>query len=440
MAERYRKRVEAELAEGSAGEPARASQGADATGGRTDERRAREAALSHGPAPSGGSHRAGRRPALVAARSQGAGGRARGRAAGARRRSTSSGRASSHTAPTTSRRCGQLATDPRATLRERALELLAIGKDPYAQELLVKGLEDPEDAIVSEAKAMQFLAYDDHAELTPLAQKVYKRSTGAAREEALRMLATDPSSERLFTRLLKDKSETSSIRRISASGLQSLNPAAFEKTARTIVTDDDDYDEIRGDQPRRPRPRPRGTREARGPEVRRGRAASRRDRPSRRHCARQASASSATARHDRSHGPRTLGRSRRSDRDGQTAAGRGPLASRAAPRGITAVRGPRNQRGGATPRLPPRELRERRPATRSRAVRARRARDGRHPYAVAGGGPRAARGVHDAARGARASSSTRSRVSAGNDDVVSFDDFAPEAAIEGRSRRSANWR
>jgi hypothetical protein len=139
----------------------------------------------------------------------------------------------------------QLATDPRATLREKALELLAIGKDPYAQDLLVKSLENPDEAVVSEAKAMEFLAYDDHAELAPLARKVYKRSTGAAREEALRMLATDPSSERLLTRLLKDKSETSSIRRISASGLQSLNPGAFEKAARTIVTDDDDFDEIR---------------------------------------------------------------------------------------------------------------------------------------------------------------------------------------------------
>lgn len=139
----------------------------------------------------------------------------------------------------------QLATDPRATLRERALELLAIGKDPYAQELLVKSLENPDEAVVSEAKAMQFLAYDDHAELAPLARKVYERSTGVAREEALRVLATDPSSERLLTRLLKDKSETSSVRRISASGLQSLNPGAFEKAARTIVTDDDDFDEIR---------------------------------------------------------------------------------------------------------------------------------------------------------------------------------------------------
>jgi len=138
-----------------------------------------------------------------------------------------------------------VATDPRATLRESAIELLAIGKDPYAQDLLVRGLERAEDAVVSEARALQFLGYDDHADYAPLARRVYRRATGAAREEALRMLATDPQSERLFTRLLKDKSEKSSIRRISASGLQSLNPEAFERAARRIVADDDDYNEIR---------------------------------------------------------------------------------------------------------------------------------------------------------------------------------------------------
>ena len=85
----------------------------------------------------------------------------------------------------------QLATDLAAPLRERALERLAIDKDPYAQELLVRGLERPEEALVSEARAIQFLSYDDHAALAPLARKVYKRATGAAREEAVRALATD---------------------------------------------------------------------------------------------------------------------------------------------------------------------------------------------------------------------------------------------------------
>ncbi len=138
-----------------------------------------------------------------------------------------------------------LATDPRTTLRESAIELLAIDRDPYAQDLLVRGLETPEEAVVSDARALQFLGYDDHADHAPLARKVYRRATGAAREEALRMLATDPTSERLFSRLLKDKSEKSSVRRLSASGLQSLNPQAFERAARRIVADDDDFNEIR---------------------------------------------------------------------------------------------------------------------------------------------------------------------------------------------------
>jgi hypothetical protein len=138
-----------------------------------------------------------------------------------------------------------VATDPTPQLRERALELLAIDKDPYAQELLVKGLERSQDALVPEAKAIQLLGYDDHAEIVPLVRRVYKRAKGAAREEALRVLATDPQSERLFRRLLKDKSEKRSIRRLSASGLQSLNPDAFDRAARTIIADEDDDNDIR---------------------------------------------------------------------------------------------------------------------------------------------------------------------------------------------------
>ena len=138
-----------------------------------------------------------------------------------------------------------VATDPEPELRESALELLAMERDPYAQELLATGLERPSEALVPEAKAIQFLGYDDHGEYIPLVRKVYTRSKGPAREEALRVLATDPQSERLFARLLRDKSETRGVRRLSASGLQSLNPEAFEKTARKIVADEDEDNDIR---------------------------------------------------------------------------------------------------------------------------------------------------------------------------------------------------
>jgi hypothetical protein len=139
----------------------------------------------------------------------------------------------------------EVATDPERKLRVDALEILAVDKDPYAQELLVGGLKAPKDALVSEAKAIQLLGYDDHTEVVPLVREVYKRAKGVAREEALRLLAADPQSEKLFDRLLKDKKEKRSVREISASALQSLNPEAFEKSARKILVDESDYDDIR---------------------------------------------------------------------------------------------------------------------------------------------------------------------------------------------------
>jgi hypothetical protein len=139
----------------------------------------------------------------------------------------------------------EVATDQPRELRVRALEVLAIDRDGYAQELLVQGLREPKKALVPEAKAIQLLGYDDHADVVPLAREVFERGTGPAREEALRVLATDPESEQLFDRLLKDKSEKRRIRQLSASGLQSLNPEAFDQTARKIVADEDDYNDIR---------------------------------------------------------------------------------------------------------------------------------------------------------------------------------------------------
>jgi hypothetical protein len=139
----------------------------------------------------------------------------------------------------------EVATDPDRKVRDRAIEVLAMHKDSYAQKLLLDGLKSPEDALVPESKAIQYLGYDDHAEVIPVVREVYKRSKGAAREEALRLLAADPESAKLFDQLLRDKKEKRSVREISASGLQSLDPAAFEKSARKIVADESDYDDIR---------------------------------------------------------------------------------------------------------------------------------------------------------------------------------------------------
>jgi hypothetical protein len=139
----------------------------------------------------------------------------------------------------------ELANERSSTLRESALEMLAIHKDPYAQEALLRGLKDAKAALVSPAKAIQLLGYDDHAEVFATVRSLFQSASDTAKEEALRLLASDPGSERLFSKLLKDKTQRSMIRRLSAVGLQNLNAAAFEKAARKIVMDGEDYNEIR---------------------------------------------------------------------------------------------------------------------------------------------------------------------------------------------------
>jgi hypothetical protein len=130
-------------------------------------------------------------------------------------------------------------------LVEAALEVLASEKDPQVQELLRRGLSDAKAALVSPAKALQFLSYDDHAGIVQLARDIFHRATDTdTKEEALRVLASDPQSADLFANLLKDKSQPRGIRALSATGLQLVNPGAFAEAARAILNDNKDYDDI----------------------------------------------------------------------------------------------------------------------------------------------------------------------------------------------------
>jgi hypothetical protein len=66
-----------------------------------------------------------------------------------------------------------------------------------------------------------------------------------AKREAVRLLASDPTSKDLLADILKDKDERREVRNASASALQALAPAEFEEQAKQIVLDDDEYPEIR---------------------------------------------------------------------------------------------------------------------------------------------------------------------------------------------------
>jgi hypothetical protein len=131
-------------------------------------------------------------------------------------------------------------------LCERALEVLAAEKDPDAQDLLRRGLRDPKSALVSAAKALQFLSYDDHSNVADLALSIFNQLPDlGAKEAALRVLGTDPKSQDLFANLLKDKNQPLSLRTLSATGLHLLNPQKFADIAQQIIGDHSDSEDIR---------------------------------------------------------------------------------------------------------------------------------------------------------------------------------------------------
>jgi hypothetical protein len=136
--------------------------------------------------------------------------------------------------------------DAPPELRQDALEALASEKDPGAQDLLRRGLQDPKLALVPAAKALQLLAYDDHSGVAALALQTFHSTVDlATKEAALRVLATDAKSQDLFAKLLEDKSQPRSLRALSATGLHFLNPQKFSDIARKIVLDNSDFEDIR---------------------------------------------------------------------------------------------------------------------------------------------------------------------------------------------------
>ena len=136
--------------------------------------------------------------------------------------------------------------DSDASLRQQALEILAQEKDEYAQRRLLEGLKDPSVALVPPEKAVQLLGYDIHAEHYPiLRDMVQNPPSPEAKQEAVRLLAADPTSKDLLMERLQDKDEVREVRIASAAALQSLAPAEFEEQAKQIVLDDDEYDDLR---------------------------------------------------------------------------------------------------------------------------------------------------------------------------------------------------
>ena len=131
------------------------------------------------------------------------------------------------------------ATDDDQTLRERALDLLALNGDPYAQELLINGLRNPEAALVPPQVALRMIGYDVHAEHYDLLRSIVETSKKPKlRQAALKLLAADSGSKDLFARIAADPAESTATRSTSALALQALAPEEFSAMAPSLMADD----------------------------------------------------------------------------------------------------------------------------------------------------------------------------------------------------------
>jgi hypothetical protein len=138
------------------------------------------------------------------------------------------------------------AEDKNQNLRASALELLAMDKDEFAKNLLLKGLDNQADAIVSPAKAVQLLGHDDHGVAIPVARRIIGgRYSNDAKEEALRVLASDPNSASLFAEILSDRSQPERLRAASIAGLRATSPQRFAEVAQRLIVDEHDDDAVR---------------------------------------------------------------------------------------------------------------------------------------------------------------------------------------------------
>lgn len=139
-----------------------------------------------------------------------------------------------------------LRNDPDHEIRQRSFGLLAREQDPDTQAMLLAGLEDPAKALLPPEKALQLLSYDPHAGAYDAARKIEKTPPNpAARREALRVLAADGQSVKLFERVLRDKGEPTEIRQLAASSLNHLAPQRMQAIARDMAMDGSESDDMK---------------------------------------------------------------------------------------------------------------------------------------------------------------------------------------------------
>lgn len=139
----------------------------------------------------------------------------------------------------------RLALDSDKQIREAALERLTLTSDAEAQKLLRDGLEKVRKPLVSDAKAVQLLAADDHSGAVPLFRELAASGKGKTREQALRALASDRHSVPLFQEIATNKDEAALLREIAVVNLKGTSPESFAELAPRVALDPENSDRLR---------------------------------------------------------------------------------------------------------------------------------------------------------------------------------------------------
>ena len=138
-----------------------------------------------------------------------------------------------------------LVTDDDATLRETAVDTLALDHDPEIQQVLLAGLQGDGPIPVPRERAIQLLAEDDHLDNLPLLQELYESDSDDLRQDAIRLMSAYPAARETLESVLQDRDEATQVRQQSAASLYNVAPERFEELAKQIATDATDYDEVR---------------------------------------------------------------------------------------------------------------------------------------------------------------------------------------------------
>ena len=130
-------------------------------------------------------------------------------------------------------------------LRGRALGILASEGDGYAQKKLLDGLKDQKKALVPPERALQLLSFNVHSDAYAVARDIVKKPPNEdAKLQALRLLAADAGSSKVFEKLLQSKEEPTEVRQLCAVALQSIKPDSMYEYAKELINDDSEDNDL----------------------------------------------------------------------------------------------------------------------------------------------------------------------------------------------------